>query len=103
MKAGTDTKAFDDFIKKDAYKMQLWVGTSDHLVRRIALDVDTTTDASVAGGFSLGSTNSIPGGSGQNQEAGPSPSPQPVHITGHAQLDFSDFDKPLDVKAPPVG
>lgn len=102
LKAGTDTKAFDDLVKKDAYKMQVWVGTSDHLVRRFALDVDTTTDASVAGSFGLGS-GAAHQGSSQSHVVVPSPSPHPVHITGHAQLDFGDFDKPLDIKAPAVG
>lgn len=101
LKAGTNTKAFDDFVKKDAYKMQLWVGTSDHLVRRITVDIDTITDAGTAGGFGLGASTSS--GGTKSHIVRPTPSPQPVHVTGHAQLDFSDFDKPLEVKAPPVG
>jgi predicted small lipoprotein YifL len=100
LKAGTNTQAFDDFIKKDAYKMQVWVGTSDHLVRRVTIDIDTITDASIASGFSLGGS---PGSGPQSHVVRPAPSPQPVHVTGHAQLDFSDFDKPLDIKAPPIG
>ena len=100
LKAGTNTQAFDDFIKKDAYKMQVWVGTSDHLVRRVTIDIDTITDASVASGFSLGAS---PSSGPQSHVVRPAPSPQPVHVTGHAQLDFSDFDKPLDIKPPPVG
>ena len=35
----------------------------------------------------------------QSHVVRPAPSPQPVHVTGHAQLDFSDFDKPLDKPA----
>jgi hypothetical protein len=100
LKAGANTKAFDDFVKKEAYKMEVWIGTSDHLVRRITFDIDTITDASIASGFSLG------GGSSRGTPSGVdslSPSPAPVHVTAHAQLDFSDFDKALDIKAPPIG
>jgi hypothetical protein len=100
LKAGANTKAFDDFVKKEAYKMEVWIGTSDHLVRRITFDIDTITDASIASGFSLG------GGSSRGTPSGVdslSPSPAPVHVTAHAQLDFSDFDKPPDIKAPPIG
>jgi predicted small lipoprotein YifL len=100
LKAGANTKAFDDFVKKEAYKMEVWIGTSDHLVRRITFDIDTVTDAGIASGFSLG------GGISRGTPSGVdslSPTPAPVHVTAHAQLDFGDFDKPLDIKAPPIG
>ena len=59
--------------------MEVWVGTSDHLVRRITFDIDTITDASLAGGFGLGSEpEAVP----QSHVVRPSPSPQLAHNPG---------------------
>jgi hypothetical protein len=85
------SKFFDDFIKNGRYTMEVWVGTTDHLVRRVTLDFDTTTDAGLLGGFTTGGT--VPKGA---------TAPQPVHVTAHIQLDYSDFNKAAAITAPPV-
>lgn len=75
-------KAFDDLVNSGSYKMEIWIGTSDNLLRRATISIDGTTDASTLGGFSLGGTGSST-----------KPTPQPVHVTGQAQLDYSNFNK----------
>jgi hypothetical protein len=89
---GKTSQYFDDFIKNGKYKMEVWVGTADHLVRRVTLDFDATTDASALGGFSFGGTT-------PKLKA----TPQPVHVTAHAQLDYSDFNKAIAITPPPAG
>ncbi len=83
------SRFFDDFVKNGKYTMEGWVGTSDHLVRRVTLNFDAITDANTLGGFTAGgSTPKAPA------------TPQPVHVTAHLQLDYSDFNKTLDIAAP---
>jgi hypothetical protein len=85
------SQVFDDFVKNGKYTMEVWVGTADHLVRRVTLSFDATTDAGALGGFSLG--GGAPKASG---------TPQPVHVTAHAQLDYLDFNKNIEIAAPAI-
>ena len=86
------SKFFDDFVKNGKYTMEVWVGTSDRLVRRVTLSFDAVTDASTLGGFTLGGTT-------PKTQA----TPQPVHVTAHAQLNYSDFNKSIKSTPPPTG
>ena len=83
------SKAFDDFVKNGKYTMEVWVGTADHLVRRITLNFDATTDSAALGGFNFGGTTPKA-----------TATAQPVHVTAHAQLDYTDFNKPITITAP---
>jgi len=90
-----DTKTnqfFDDVVKQSKYTMEVWVGTSDHLVRRVTFNLDATMDLGGLGGFNLGGTSPKPAAT-----------PEPVHVTAHAQLDYSDFNQSIQVTPPPTG
>ncbi len=84
-------QAFNDFVKQATYNMEVWVGTADHLMRRLTLALDATIDGGSLGGFNLGGSSPKPAST-----------PKPVHVTAHAQLDYADFNKSIQVTPPPT-
>jgi hypothetical protein len=86
---GKASQSFDEFVKNGKYTIEIWVGTSDHLVRRVTVSFDAITDASALGSLNLGA--------GTPNDSG---TPEPVHVVAHAQLDYLDFNKPIQITAP---
>jgi hypothetical protein len=86
------SQSFDDFVKQGKYTIEVWVGTADHLVRRVTVALDATVDPGSFTGLNLGGSSPKPAST-----------PQPVHVTAHAQLDYSDFNKSIEVTPPPTG
>ncbi|HXA41314.1 MAG TPA: hypothetical protein VNV65_00215 [Candidatus Solibacter sp.] len=89
---GKSNQFFDDIVKQSQYTIEVWVGTADHLVRRVSFSLDSTMDLGGLGGFNLGGASPKPAST-----------PQPVHVTAHAQLDYADFNKSIQVTPPPIG
>ncbi len=58
----------------------------------MTVSFDAITDASTLGGFTIGGTTPKT----QN-------TPQPVYVTAHAQLDYSDFNKSIEITPLPTG
>lgn len=84
-------QAFDTFFKQSSYTMEVWVGTTDHLLRRVTVALDATIDPGSLTGLNLGGLSPKP-----------APTVEPVHVTAHAQLDYSDFNKSVQVTPPPT-
>jgi hypothetical protein len=83
---------FSQLVEQSKYTIEVWVGTTDHLLRRVTFNVDATVDLGGLGGLNAGGSSPRP-----------APTPPPVHVTAHAQLDYSDFNQSIQVTPPPTG
>ncbi len=92
--ADAQTQAFiQDVLNNGTIHVQVWIGKSDHLLRRLQEDLDGNIDLSKELG-ALGQSGQLPPGA--------IPTNASIHFTAHIKVDLHDFNSAVTVAIPSV-
>src|SRR6266550_881709 len=85
--------AIEQVLNSGTMTVDVWFGKDDHLVRRVTTDADYTVDLSQlmgALGAPSSSSSRVPAGS-------------TFHATAHIEIDYHDFDAPVNISITTLG